>query len=80
MQEHSLFKIFTFKLNVLNVPYMITGSVASIIYGEPRVTHAIDIVITLPQRSVEKFSELFPVDKFYFPHVEVIKNEILREK
>ena len=46
MLEHSLFKIFTDKLNKLNAPYMITGSVASIIYGEPRVTHDIGIVIT----------------------------------
>jgi len=36
MPEHSLFKIFTDKLNKLDTPYMITGSVASIIYGEPR--------------------------------------------
>ncbi len=31
MQERKLFKIFTDKLNALNVPYMITDSVASII-------------------------------------------------
>ncbi len=79
MQEHKLFQIFTEKFNELKSPYMITGSVASIVYGEPRLTHDIDIVITIPLSLIEKFSHLFPEDEFYFPPIEVIKNEILRE-
>jgi hypothetical protein len=79
MQEPSLFKIFTDRLNKLGAPYMITGSVASIIYGEPRLTHDIDIVITLSITLIEKFRELFPLNEFYFPPDEVLKNEILRD-
>jgi len=79
MQGHKLFQIFTGKFNVLKTPYMVTGSVASIVYGEPRLTHDIDIVITIPVSLIEKFQHSFPKDEFYFPPVEVLKNEILRD-
>ena len=79
MQEPSLFKIFTDRLNTLGVPYMITGSVASIIYGQPRVTHDIDIVITISTRLLENMVKLFPTDEFYLPPIEILNNETLRE-
>ena len=79
MQEHSLFKIFTDRLNKFSVPYMITGSVASIIYGEPRITHDIDIVITIPINYSQKFFDFFSEKEFYLPPIDIIKNEILRE-
>jgi hypothetical protein len=43
MPEPNLFRIFVSRLNKLSIPYMITGAVASIIYGEPRLTNDIDI-------------------------------------
>ncbi len=58
---------------------MITGSVASIIYGEPRITHDIDVVITITANLVESLRELFPENEFYLPPIEIIKNEALRE-
>jgi hypothetical protein len=44
MQEHDLFRIFISRLNSLEVRYIITGAVASTIYGEPRLTHDLDLV------------------------------------
>jgi len=79
MHEPNLFKIFTDKLNELKAEYMITGSVASIIYGEPRVTHDIDIVITLPKILIDRILKLFPIEDFYLPPKEIILNEIYRE-
>ncbi len=79
MPERNLFKIFTDKLNDLNVPYMVTGSVASIVYGEPRVTHDIDIVITLSINKIDEFLNLFPEEEFYCPPVEVLRIEALKE-
>jgi len=79
MQERSLFKIFTDRLNKLGVPYMMTGSVASIIYGEPRVTHDIDIVITIPINYSQRFFDFFSGEEFYLPPIDIIKDEILRE-
>ncbi|MBX2977361.1 MAG: hypothetical protein KF721_14645 [Ignavibacteriaceae bacterium] len=56
---------------------MITGSVASIIYGEPRLTHDIDIVLTIPKNLIEKLSGLFPLDEFYFPPIEILITKLL---
>jgi hypothetical protein len=51
MPEHDLFRIFVSRLNKLSIPYMITGAVASIIYGEPRLTNDIDLVINMKSDS-----------------------------
>ena len=78
MQEHSIFYIFTSRLNNLNINYMITGSVASIVYGEPRMTHDIDLVMELEYDDIERFAEAFPIETFYCPPTEVIKVELGR--
>lgn len=79
MQDHNLFLCYIDKLNHLGIQYFITGSVAAIIYGEPRLTHDIDIVIYLNERDIAKFVAEFPENEFYVPPMEVIKNEIKRE-
>jgi hypothetical protein len=45
---------------------MITGSVASTIYGEPRFTHDIDMVIELEPEDAERLEEVFPIEEFSF--------------
>lgn len=79
MPELNLFQIFTEKLNALNVPYMVTGSVAAIVYGEPRLTHDIDLVLTLPSSRIDAFCKLFPQEYFYCPPPEILKAEIEKE-
>ncbi len=39
------FLVFTRKLNELQLRYMVSGSVAAIFYGEPRLTNDIDIIL-----------------------------------
>lgn len=80
MPEHDLFRIFVSRLNKLSVPYMITGAVASIIYGEPRLTNDIDLVIDMNADDVETFAEAFPIEDFYCPPAEVIRLEIGRSQ
>lgn len=75
----NLFALFTQKLNALGTPYMVTGSVAAIAYGEPRLTHDIDLVLNLSSKQVSQFSRLFPNDAFYCPPQEVLETEIARE-
>ena len=53
MLEPDLFHIFVKRLNCLGIRYMITGSVASMIYGEPRLTHDIDFVIEIQKDQIE---------------------------
>jgi hypothetical protein len=80
MPEHNLFRIFVSRLNKLSIPYMITGAVASIIYGEPRLTNDIDLVINMESDDVETFAEAFPIEEFYCPPPEVIRLEIGRSQ
>ena len=78
MPEPNLFKIFTGRLNKIGIRYMATGAVAAIIYGEPRLTHDIDLVIELKLEEVEKIQEAFPSGEFYCPPEDAIKLEIKR--
>jgi hypothetical protein len=78
MQNHNLFSIFIDKLFENNIEYFITGSVASIVYGEPRLTHDIDIVISIDKHQADEILTAFPLKDFYCPPLEVIKNEVLR--
>jgi len=49
----------------LKIPYLVTGSVASMAYGEPRLTNDIDIVAGIEDCHVASLIEEFPADEFY---------------
>ncbi|MDY0082627.1 MAG: hypothetical protein RBR74_05540 [Ignavibacteriaceae bacterium] len=78
MQDLNLFSLYIKILDDNNIPYFITGSVASIVYGDPRLTHDIDLVINLDNSDINKFINAFPPDQFYCPPEEVIRTEINR--
>jgi hypothetical protein len=52
-------------LERLHVPYLVTGSIATIYYGEARFTNDIDVVADLGLRQVEAFVSAFPAPEFY---------------
>jgi hypothetical protein len=78
MEEPNIFQIFLSRLNKIDVRYMITGAVAVIIYGEPRLTQDIDLVIELKTNHIETFRKSFPPEEFYCPPEESLKVEINR--
>ncbi|MFH1829988.1 MAG: hypothetical protein ABH871_04345 [Pseudomonadota bacterium] len=57
----------------LSIPYFITGSCASISYGEPRLTNDIDIVADIKMSDIASFVERFPMSEYY------ISEEAVRE-
>jgi hypothetical protein len=79
MPEANLFLLFTRRLNELSVRYMISGSVAVIVYGEPRLTHDVDLVVWLDRQHIGRLAEAFPAAEFYCPPREVIGVEVARE-
>ena len=79
MREANLISIFVKPLNDANIEYMVTGSVASILYGEPRMTHDIDLVIKISEKDVPSLAKMFPEEQFYCPPADVILSEISRE-
>src|SRR5207249_4749850 len=52
-------------LDRLRLTYLVTGSTATIAYGEPRFTNDIDIVLDLRLDQVADFCAGFPDDEFY---------------
>jgi len=65
MTQDELLRRVVETLERLHLPYLVTGSIATILYGEPRFTNDIDIVVQLPAEAVETFSAAFPEGEFY---------------
>jgi len=72
MPQTELFLMFTERLEAAGIPYMVSGSVASIIYGEPRLTNDIDLIVHLGRGDEGKITEAFPLTDFYCPPEEVM--------
>ncbi len=66
-------------LEKLNIPYVVTGSIASIIYGNPRLTHDIDLVVNIEKAKAETFLDCFEPKRFYIPPIEIFQIERARE-
>lgn len=49
----------------LGIRYAVGGSMASMVYGEPRVTRDLDVVVYLPLEDVPRLLERFPRPDFY---------------
>ena len=59
-------------LEKARIPYMITGSVASSLQGEPRSTHDIDIVVAIKPSSIDEFKRAFPEPEFYLEPTSIL--------
>ena len=65
-------------LERLGLPYCITGSVAASVYGEPRLTADIDVVLLLASADVAALKSAFPEAEYYVPPEETLHLEIAR--
>jgi hypothetical protein len=52
-------------LEYLRIPYLVTGSVAAMAYGEPRLTNDIDIVAAIEEQHIPGLLKAFPESEFY---------------
>jgi hypothetical protein len=60
-------------LEVLGVRYMVTGSLAAMAYGEPRLTNDVDVVLELAPGDAARFVQVFgAAPDLYVPPAEVI--------
>ncbi len=57
----------------LHIPYLVTGSVAAMAYGEPRLTNDIDVVALIEKRHIPPLIEAFPASEYY------VNDEMIRE-
>lgn len=65
MEPEEIMEKLVRALEGLGVPYLITGSVASIAYGEPRLTNDLDVVADLKPAHLRRFLAEFPGEEFY---------------
>lgn len=62
-------------LERLQIPYLVTGSVAAMAYGEARLTNDIDIIADVKEEHIPCLLNAFPIQEFYISG-EMIKNAI----
>lgn len=59
VQTPDLITHFIPRLNDLEITYMVTGAVAAVIYGEPRLTRDLDLVMTLDPAEAGRLAGAF---------------------
>jgi hypothetical protein len=65
MEQLDLLRFVTGIVERMGLRYFVTGSMATIFYGEPRFTNDIDIVVELSEQQIKDFCSRFPPDDFY---------------
>ena len=65
MRSYDLLRRIVDFLERESIAYCVVGSMASIVYGEPRFTNDIDILVDLPLAKVDALCREFPDDDYY---------------
>lgn len=72
MLQQELLKCVIDVLEAVDAKYMLVGSHASSIQGEPRLTHDIDLVVVLPTDAASQLASAFPLPDFYLDEESVL--------
>ena len=72
MSQQKLLKKVIQALGQAGIQYMITGSVASSLQGQPRSTHDIDMVIAIQKSKAHELVEVFPPPDFHLDEHSII--------
>lgn len=75
MGPYDLLRIVVEVLERFEISYLITGSVASMAYGEPRLTNDIDIVAEIRPEHINDLLAAFPAPEYYISE-EMIRGAI----
>ncbi len=78
MPGTNLFAIFIERIDKCKINYFVGGSVSAIVYGEPRLTHDIDLVLHLNKIQVQGLIDKFSIEDFYLPPQNIINSELER--
>ncbi|NJR70485.1 MAG: hypothetical protein HC771_19020 [Synechococcales cyanobacterium CRU_2_2] len=62
----------------LEIPYVITGGLAAIAWGEPRTTRDVDIVLTIAPAAIALLATALEAEGFYVPGVEDVASGRLK--
>lgn len=65
MDSYDLLRYAAETLERLQVPYLVTGSMATITHGEARFTNDVDIVADFQPKHIEAVLDAFPAPEYY---------------
>ncbi|MDZ4654797.1 MAG: hypothetical protein U1F44_02820 [Coriobacteriia bacterium] len=69
MSQAQLLIDATRALDAAGVGYLLTGSIASSLQGEPRASHDVDIVIEVDVRVIVALASAFGTDRYFFDEI-----------
>ncbi len=78
MGPYELLQRIVETLDRLGISYLVTGSVAAMAYGEPRLTNDIDVVAAIGEYHIDALVEAFPPDEFYISE-EAVREAVRRQ-
>jgi hypothetical protein len=70
-----LHRVLLHPLHETGIAYMVTGAVAAVAYGEPRMTNDVDVVVRLEGGDAQRLLAVFRHPEYYMPPLEVIEEE-----
>ncbi len=65
------------RLESENIEYFLIGSLAAMFYSRSRFTNDIDLVVQIKSLQIQSFEKLFPIEDYYCPPHEVLRDEVL---
>jgi hypothetical protein len=68
VRDYELKAFFTYAVEVLEhigIPYMVVGGFAATLYGEPRMTLDVDVVVDMRMKHIAPFLAAFPLPDYY---------------
>lgn len=65
MDQDELLRKVIRSLEAVGLRYLVTGSIATSLYGEPRFTNDIDVVVDLPRERIPELLREFPAEEYY---------------
>ncbi len=80
MSPPDLHRLLLHPLHCTGIEYMVTGAVAAIAYGEPRMTNDVDVVVRLGAGDGKSLFAAFAGSEYYVPPLEVIEEERQRPR
>ncbi len=80
MPAPELYRYFLQPLDAVGISYMVTGGVAAIVYGEPRLTNDVDVILALRPEDAGRLASAFVSPAYYVPPLEVIAEEAARSR
>ncbi len=78
MEQSQLLEYAAGVFDKLKIQYFVTGSIASIYFGEPRFTNDIDIVAEINLNHIQKLVHHFPENEYYVSE-DAIKDAVKRK-